>query len=37
MLYSCKPLFEKIKAQVGAEIDSFPIEDPPRVCIIRFH
>lgn len=34
MLYSCKPLFEKIKAQVGAEIDSFPIEDPPRVCII---
>ena len=34
MLYSCKPLFERIKAQVGAEIDSFPIEDPPRVCII---
>ena len=34
MIYSCKPLFEKIKAQVGAEIDSFPIEDPPRVCII---
>ena len=34
MLYSCKPIFEKIKAQVGAEIDSFPIEDPPRVCII---
>lgn len=34
MLYSCKPLFDKIKAQVGAEIDSFPIEDPPRVCII---
>ena len=34
MLYSCKPLFEKIKAQVGAEIDNFPIEDPPRVCII---
>lgn len=34
MLYNCKPLFEKIKAQVGAEIDSFPIEDPPRVCII---
>lgn len=34
MLYNCKPLFEKIKAQVGAKIDSFPIEDPPRVCII---
>ena len=34
MLYNCKPLFEKIKAQVGAEIDSFPIEGPPRVCII---
>lgn len=34
MLYSCKPLFEKIKAQVGAEIDSFPLEDPPTVCII---
>lgn len=34
MIYSCKPLFEKIKAQVAAEIDSFPIEDPPTVCII---
>ena len=34
MIYSCKPLFEKIKAQVGAEIDNFPLEDPPRVCII---
>ena len=34
MLYSCKSLFEKIKARGGAEIDSFPIEDPPRVCII---
>lgn len=34
MIYSCKPLFEKIKAQVGAEIDSFPLEDPPTVCII---
>lgn len=34
MLYSCKPLFEKIKAQVGAEIDNFPLEDPPTVCII---
>lgn len=34
MLYSCKPLFERIKAQVAAEIDGFPIEDPPTVCII---
>lgn len=34
MLYSCKPLFERIKAQVAAEIDSFPLEDPPTVCII---
>lgn len=34
MLYSCKPLFDKIKAQVGAEIDNFPLEDPPTVCII---
>lgn len=34
MIYRCKPLFEKIKAQVVAEIDSFPIEDPPIVCII---
>lgn len=34
MIYRCKPLFEKIKAQVAAEIDSFPIEDPPSVCII---
>lgn len=34
MIYSCKPLFEKIKAQVAAKIDSFPIEDPPSVCII---
>ena len=34
MLYSCKPLFERIKAQVAAEIDSFPIENPPTVCII---
>lgn len=34
MLYNCKPLFEKIKAQVGTEIDGVPIEDPPRVCII---
>lgn len=34
MTYNCKPLFERIKDQVGAEIDSFPIEDPPTVCII---
>lgn len=34
MLYNCKPLFEKIKAQVDAEIDNFPLEDPPTVCII---
>ena len=34
MLYSCKPLFERIKAQVAVEIDSFPLEDPPAVCII---
>lgn len=34
MIYSCKPLFEKIKAQVVAEIDNFPLEDPPTVCII---
>ena len=34
MIYSCKPLFEKIKARVAAEIDNFPLEDPPTVCII---
>ena len=34
MLYSCKELFERVKAQVVQEIDSFPIEDPPTVCII---
>lgn len=34
MIYRCKPLFEKIKAQVAAEIDNFPLEDPPTVCII---
>ena len=34
MLYSCKPLFKKIKAQVAAEIGNFPVEDPPTVCII---
>lgn len=34
MLYSCKSLFERIKAQVAAEIDGLPLEDPPKVCII---
>lgn len=34
MLYSCKELFERVKAQVAQEIDGFPIEDPPKVCII---
>ena len=34
MLYSCKPLFERIKAQEVAEIDGFPLEDSPSVCII---
>ena len=34
MLYSCKPLFERIKAQAAAEIDGFPLEDSPSVCII---
>lgn len=34
MLYSCKELFEKVKAQAAAEIDGFPLEDPPTVCII---
>lgn len=34
MLYSCKELFEQVKAQVAQEIDGFPIEDPPTVCII---
>ena len=28
MLYNCKPLFEKIKAQVGAEIDNSPMTPP---------
>ena len=34
MLYNCKELFERVKAQVAQEIDSFPLEDPPTVCII---
>lgn len=34
MLYSCKELFERVKEQVAHEIDGFPIEDPPKVCII---
>ena len=36
MLYSCKPLFERIKAEVVGKIDSFPFEgDAPRVAIIQ--
>lgn len=34
MLYSCKELFERVKKQVAQEIDGFPIEDAPKVCII---
>lgn len=34
MLYNCKGLFERVKAHVAQEIDGFPIEDPPTVCII---
>ena len=34
MLYSCKELFERVKAQVAQEIDGFPLEDPPTICII---
>lgn len=33
-MYSCKPIFERIMTQVASEIDSFPLQDPPRVCII---
>ena len=33
MLYSCKELFNRIKAKVATEIDGFPLEDPPMVCI----
>lgn len=32
MLYSCKPLFGQIKAELKKEIETFP--DAPRVCII---
>lgn len=28
MIYRCKPLFEKIKAQVGAETDSCRFNPP---------
>lgn len=36
MLYSCKPLFERIKAEVVGKIDSLPFEvDTPRVAIIQ--
>lgn len=36
MLYSCKPLFERIKAEVVGKIDSLPFEgDAPRVAIIQ--
>lgn len=34
MLYSCKELFERVKKQVAQEIDGFPIDDPPEVCVI---
>ena len=34
MLYSCKELFERVKKQVAQEIDGFPIEDAPKVCVI---
>lgn len=36
MLYSCKPLFERVKAEVVGKIDSLPFEgDAPRVAIIQ--
>ena len=36
MLYSCKPLFERIKAEVVGKIDRLPFEiDAPRVAIIQ--
>lgn len=36
MLYSCKPLFERIKVKVVGKIDSLPFEiDTPRVAIIQ--
>ena len=36
MLYSCKPLFERIKVEVVGKIDSLPFEgDAPRVAIIQ--
>ena len=33
MLYSCKEIFNRIKAQVATEIDGFPLDDPATVCI----
>lgn len=36
MLYSCKPLFERIKAEVVGKIDSLPFDgNGPRVAIIQ--
>lgn len=36
MLYSCKPLFERIKAEVVGKIDKLPFEgNAPRVAIIQ--
>lgn len=36
MLYSCKPLFERIKKEVVGKIDKLPFEgDAPRVAIIQ--
>lgn len=32
MLYSCKPLFDRIKAELKEEIAGFP--DAPRVCVV---
>lgn len=32
MLYNCKPLFDRIKAELKKEIETFP--EAPRVCII---
>lgn len=36
MLYSCKPLFERVKKEVAGKIDGLPFEgDAPRVAIIQ--
>lgn len=32
MLYSCKPLFDRIKAELKKEIETFP--EAPRVCVV---